>query len=69
MSLRGVILASACWCFCVTSLVGQELGDGPTNEKAQKTFKEALALEQKHDIQWAPWRVLKRPINKMVDTA
>ena len=53
MSLRSVILASACWCFCVTSLVGQEPGDGPTNEKAQKTFKEASALEQEHDIQWA----------------
>jgi len=53
MSLRSVILASVCWCFCITSLVGQEPGDGPTNEKAQKTFKEASALEQKHDIQWA----------------
>ena len=53
MSLRSVILASACWCFCVTSLAGQEPGDGPTNEKAQKTFKEATTFEQKHDIQWA----------------
>jgi thiol-disulfide isomerase/thioredoxin len=53
MSLRSVILASACWCFCITSLLGQEPGDGPTNEKAQKTFKEAAAFEQKHDIQWA----------------
>ena len=53
MSLRRVILVSVCWCFCVTSLIGQELGDGPASEKGQKAFKDALALEQKHEIQWA----------------
>ena len=53
MSWRGIVLASACWCCCLPSLLGQEQGEGPTNEKAQRTFKEASELERKHDTHWA----------------
>ena len=53
MSLRGIVLASVFWCCCLTLLLGQEQGEGPTNEKAQKTFKEASELERKHDAHWA----------------
>jgi hypothetical protein len=53
MSWRIIVLASMCWYCCLPSLLGQELGEGPTNEKAQKTFKEASELERKHDTHWA----------------
>ncbi len=33
---------------CVTPVLGQERADGPTNEKAQKTYKEALEYLRKH---------------------
>src|SRR5882757_2114106 len=52
MSWRSIVLAST---WCLTSLLapGQEQSEGPVNEKAQKTFKEASESERKHDIQWA----------------
>lgn len=53
MSWRALVLLSACWCCCLLPLLGQQQAEGPTSEKAQKTFKEASALEQKHDTQWA----------------
>ena len=49
MSWCGILLVLACF----TSLWGQDQAGGPTNEKAQKTFKEGQELEQKHNILWA----------------
>jgi peroxiredoxin len=52
MSWRSIVLAST---WCLTSLLapGQEQSEGPANEKAQKTFKEASESERKHDMHWA----------------
>ncbi|MFZ1917530.1 MAG: TlpA disulfide reductase family protein [Terriglobales bacterium] len=50
MSRSGILLVITC---CVSSLYGQQPADGPANEKAQKTFQEALQLQKKHQIQWA----------------
>src|ERR1700704_600349 len=52
MSWRSIVLAST---WCLTSLLapGQEQSEGPANEKAQKTFKEASEFERKHDTHWA----------------
>jgi peroxiredoxin len=49
MTWRGILLILA----FVTSLWGQQQAVGPTNEKAQKTFREALELEKKHSTVWA----------------
>jgi len=49
MSWRGILLILA----FATPLWGQEQVVGPTNEKAQKTFREALELEKKHSPVWA----------------
>ena len=49
MSWRGIFLVVTC---CLASLGAQEQPGGPTNEKAQKTFREGLELEQKHSIVW-----------------
>jgi len=38
---------------CVTPVLGQERADGPTNEKAQKTYKEALEYLRKHKTEAA----------------
>ncbi len=38
---------------CFTSLLGQDQPGGPTNEKALKTFQEAVELERKGDKFWA----------------
>jgi len=53
MFWRVFVLASMCWCCRLPFLSAQEQGEGPTNEKAQKTFKEASELERKHDTHWA----------------
>ncbi len=50
MSWRGLLLLLAC---CAPLLIGQEHTDGPTNEKAKKTFLEALDQEKKHSVTWA----------------
>ena len=50
MSWRGILVILA---GCVPSLWGQEQAAGPTNEKAQKTFQEAMELEKKHRTFWA----------------
>jgi len=47
---RGVLLILLC---VVQSLPGQAPTGGPTNEKAQRTFQEALVLERKHQTMWA----------------
>jgi peroxiredoxin len=49
MTWRRILLILA----FVTSLWGQQQAGGPANEKAQKTFKEALELERKHSTDWA----------------
>jgi thiol-disulfide isomerase/thioredoxin len=46
---RGILLIFA---FCISSS-GQEQTGGPTNEKAQKTFQQAVELEKKHEAMWA----------------
>lgn len=46
---RGILLIFA---FCIPSF-GQEQTGGPTNEKAQKTFQQAVELEKKHQTEWA----------------
>jgi peroxiredoxin len=50
VSWRGILLLLAC---CVPSSFGQEQADGPANEKAKKTFQEAVDLEKKHSKMWA----------------
>ena len=50
MSFRRVLLIFVC---CASSSWGQQPAAGPTNEKAQKTFQEALELEKKHQPGWA----------------
>ncbi len=50
MSWRGVFLLLM---GCVVSSVGQVQTDGPTNEKAKKTFSEAMDLEKKYSTVWA----------------
>ncbi len=50
MSCRGILLVITC---CISSLYGQQPADGPANERAQKTFQEALQLQKKHHVQWA----------------
>lgn len=50
MSCRGILLVITC---CISSLYGQQPADGPANERAQKTFQEALQLQKKHQVQWA----------------
>lgn len=37
----------------VMPVLAQERADGPTNEKAQKTYKNALESLKKHDLAWA----------------
>jgi hypothetical protein len=34
-------------------VMAQEKTDGPSNEKAQKTYKEALSLLHEHKPEWA----------------
>jgi peroxiredoxin len=48
-------IASVCLLlsFLLFPAVPQESSDGPTNEKAQKTYKEALELLKKHEHAWA----------------
>jgi len=36
-----------------SSIYGQQPSHGPTNEKAQKTYREAVSLEEKHQHEWA----------------
>lgn len=50
MSWRAIVVLMLC---CFGSTWGQEPAGRPTNEKAQKTFREASALEQKHNLTWA----------------
>jgi thiol-disulfide isomerase/thioredoxin len=50
MSCRAILLILS---FCVTPVLAQPPADRPTNEKAQKTFQEALEQEKKHQILWA----------------
>jgi peroxiredoxin/Tfp pilus assembly protein PilF len=45
MRHAGIVLALAC---AVTPLVAQEKAEGPTNEKAQKTYKEAFEYLHRH---------------------
>ncbi len=47
---HGILFVLIC---CLPSSWAQEPAGGPTNEKAQKTFKEASELEKKHSTMWA----------------
>jgi thiol-disulfide isomerase/thioredoxin len=50
MSITRILLVLAC---ALTPLHAQESTAGPTNEKAQKTYKEALQLLHERRIDWA----------------
>jgi thiol-disulfide isomerase/thioredoxin len=50
MTFTRILLILAC---TLTSLHAQESAGGPTNEKAQKTYKEALQLLHERRIDWA----------------
>jgi hypothetical protein len=45
MQYAKMVLVLACF---ITPFLGQEAGEGPTNEKAQKTYREALEYARKH---------------------
>src|ERR1700738_4409663 len=53
----GSLIASSVLMLVVVSmgapLPAQEKNDGPTNDKAQKTYKEALKLLAEHRSEWA----------------
>ena len=50
VSWRALVLMVAC---CLSPVAAQQQEEGPSSEKAQKTFKEALELEHKHATLWA----------------
>ncbi len=50
MSWPGIVLLLA---GCAPFVLGQGTADGPANEKAKKTFQEALEQEKKHSKVWA----------------
>ena len=50
MCRPAILLILAC---CALPLIAQQPPEGPANEKAQKTFQEALDQEKKHQKQWA----------------
>ena len=45
MRYAGILLVFAC---AATQLLAEDKTEGPTNEKAQKTYKEALEYQHKH---------------------
>jgi peroxiredoxin len=50
MRFAGIVLLVAC---AFALLQAEEKVEGPTNEKAQKTYKEALDYQHKHMTEWA----------------
>jgi peroxiredoxin len=45
--------ASVALCLILTPVLAQEKTDGPRDEKAQKTFKEAIQCLREHRMEWA----------------
>ncbi len=50
MRFACISLALAC---VLTPVLAQEMNEGPTNEKAQKTYKEAFEYLHQHRKEWA----------------